>query len=202
MPTPQVATLLGLQRPSAIDVVVFEPPEAPRGAVVFLHGSAGNFDMPCWQIARAVAVAGALTACPSTGGSGEWATPEGEATLRRTVDALRARGLARVVLMGLSNGGIGASELAPRMKGAFAGLVLFSGAAELAPTAGVPTLVLHGKRDTHVSPESSIAYAEATGARYVELDAGHFAMLVRAREVGPLVTAFVRERLSPPLAAW
>jgi hypothetical protein len=71
-PSPFVATYLGLEEPDAFDVVVVEPQReveataSPRSALVFLHGFAGNFDLPSWQIARAVAPAGVVTACPST----------------------------------------------------------------------------------------------------------------------------------------
>lgn len=199
LPTPQVATLLGLQRPSAFDLLVFDAP-APGGperpGVVFLHGSAGNFDLPCWQVAKAVRPLGAVTVCPSTVWSGWWANDDGEAIVRRSVEVLRARGATQIVLMGLSNGGIGASLLAPRMKGLFVGMVLFSGADPAAASPGVPTLVIHGTKDSHVPAEDGELYAANTGARYVGVDAGHFAMLVRAAEVDPLVRAFVADHAS------
>lgn len=199
-PSPFVATYLGLERSAAFDLVMIEPPlgegpvAPPRSAVVFLHGFAGGFDLPCWQIAGAVAASGSLTACPSTRWVADWWSPEGEATLRRTVDVLHGRGIERIVLAGLSNGGFGASRLAPRMKGTFAGLVLISGAAPDAPAADIPTLVLHGTRDTVVSFELSRRYAARTGAKLVGLDAGHFAMLVRGREADAAVGEFVATR--------
>jgi hypothetical protein len=203
VPSPVAATYLGLERPSAFDVVVLDPPpgEAVRGAVVFLHGFAGNFDLPCWQIAKAVSGLGVVTACPSTRWVGDWGSAAGAATLERTIAILRSRGIDRVVLAGLSNGGIGASELAPKMKGSFAGLILISGAEPGAPSPGIPTLVLHGKHDTMVEPEEGRAYAAAHGARYVEIDAGHFAMLVRAEQVDREIRSFVGARLGGDLAA-
>jgi pimeloyl-ACP methyl ester carboxylesterase len=198
--SPLVATYLGLEDASAFDVVVVEPPRtqgsaAPDSAVLFLHGYAGGFDLPCWQVASAVARSGAVTACPSTRWVGDWWSPEGEAIVRRTVDMLRARGVARIVLAGLSNGGYGASRIAPRMKGVFAGLVLVSGAAADAPPAGIPTLLLHGTHDTVTSFESSRRYAARTGATLVSLDAGHFAMLVRAEEANRALGDFVAARV-------
>ncbi|MBX3206435.1 MAG: alpha/beta hydrolase [Labilithrix sp.] len=192
-PSPVLATYLGMQSPSDFDLVVFAPASepAPREAVVFLHGYAGNFALPCWQMARAVAPLGVLTACPSTRWIGDWWSPDGEATLRRTVDALHARGITRIVLAGLSNGGYGASRLAPRMRGSFVGLVLVSGAAPDAGPSGMPTLVVHGRKDSMARFSSASSYAARTGARLVALDAGHFSMLVRSEENDAAVRAFV-----------
>ncbi|MDB5215880.1 MAG: hypothetical protein JWO86_3807, partial [Myxococcaceae bacterium] len=155
-----------------------------------------NFDLPCWQIARAVAPAGVVTACPSTRWVGDWWSPAGEATLRRTVEVLRARGVDRIVLAGLSNGGFGAAKLARRMEGTFAGLVLISGADPATPPAGIPTLVIHGKHDTMTSYESARLYAANAGAKFVTLDAGHFAMLVKGEEADRAIREFVTARLS------
>jgi alpha/beta superfamily hydrolase len=199
-PSPFVATYLGLEEPGAFDLVVVEPQRAddatasPRSALVFLHGFAGNFVLPCWQLARAVAPAGVVTACPSTRWVGDWWSPAGEATVRRTVEVLRARGVDRIVLAGLSNGGYGAAKLARRMNGTFAGLVLISGADPTTPPAGIPTLVVHGRHDTMASYESARSYAANAGARLVTLDAGHFAMLVKGEETDRAVRAFVTER--------
>jgi predicted alpha/beta hydrolase family esterase len=200
--SPLLATSLGLQRPSAFDLVLVEPPKhdadrgpGPRSALIFLHGFAGNFDLPCWQMARAVAPMGVATACPSTTWIGDWQSAHGDQTLRRTVEVLRARGFDRFVLAGLSNGGYGAAELAPRLRGTFAGLILVSGAPADAPSAGVPTLVIHGTKDTMASVGSARAYAANTGARFVALDAGHFAMLVRAEQHDRAVRDFVADRV-------
>lgn len=203
VPSPLVATYLGMQRGNAHDLVLIEPeaiePQAkaaaPRSAIVFLHGYAGNFDLPCWQIARAVASLDAVTACPSTRWVGDWWSADGEATVRRTVALLRARGIERIVLAGLSNGGEGASRLAPRMKGLLAGLILISGADPRAGSAAVPTLVIHGARDTVVPFEGSRLYAKRTGTKLVSLDAGHFAMLVRAEETNRAVHDFMAGRI-------
>ena len=189
--SPLVATHLGLQRPAGFDLVVIDPPSNARGAVVFLHGSAGNFELPCWQIARAVASLGLATACPSTRWVADWQSENGEAIVRRTVALLRARGLETFVLAGLSAGGYGASMLAPRMKGDFACLVLLSGADPEAPGADIPTLVIQGRDDTMVHPADPVAYAERHSASYVEIDAGHFALLVRSERVEREVREFV-----------
>jgi pimeloyl-ACP methyl ester carboxylesterase len=195
VPSPVLATHLGLQHPAGFDLVVIEGPTSARGAVVFLHGSAGNFELPCWQVARAVGSLGLSTACPSTRWAGDWDSASGEATVRRTLALLRARGFSRFVLVGLSAGGYGASLLAPRMKGDFTGLVLLSGADPGAPAAGVPTLVIQGTHDTMVEPTDPATYAKRNDARYVEIDAGHFALLVRSEAVERELRAFADLRL-------
>ncbi len=193
-PSPVVATYLGLQGPSGFDLIVLEPEQRqpPQGAMIFLHGFAGNFALPCWQMARAVARAGMVTACPSTSWRGDWWSPGGEAIVRRTVEILHARGFHRIVLAGLSNGGIGASRLAPRMRGTFAGLVLVSGVAADASPAGIPTLVVHGTHDTMTSFGVASAYSARSSSHLVALDAAHFAMLVRAEQHDAAVADFAR----------
>lgn len=200
-PSPVLATYLGLQRPDAFDLVVVpKPADAPETdlAVVFLHGYAGNFALPCWQMARAVGPLGVTTACPSTRWVGDWWSRDGEAIVTSTVATLRARGIRRFVLAGLSNGGYGASRLMPRMRGLFVGLVLVSGAAPDAKPPGVPTLVVHGAHDTMADAGAARAYAARAGGRFVALDAGHFAMLVRAPEADRAIRAFVAARVSAP----
>lgn len=193
MPSPVVTTYLGMQSASGFDVLVVEPPADSSAAshdtaVIFLHGFAGNFDLPCWQIAHAARV---LTACPSTRWIGDWWTSDGHATLERTIDLVRARGAKHIVLAGLSNGGYGASRLAPMVRGKISGLILISGAAPDARAPGVPTLVIHGTADEMAPVSDARGYAQRYDARFVGLNAGHFAMLVRKEENDRAVRAFV-----------
>ncbi|MBX3230488.1 MAG: alpha/beta hydrolase [Labilithrix sp.] len=202
VPSPVVATYLGMQSPDAFDTVVIEPRASPRptSAVIFLHGYAGNFSLPCWQVAEAVSPLGVLTACPSTRWIGDWGSKNGEATVRRTIEALRARGVTTIVLAGLSNGGYGASHLAPRLRGQLAGLVLVSGADPAASDAGVPALLIHGRHDEMVGFWEASAYAARhPRAKLVALDAGHFALLVRSEIANRALHDFVA-KLVPPQA--
>jgi pimeloyl-ACP methyl ester carboxylesterase len=199
LPSPVVATYLGLQAPGASDTLVFERSSAaappPAGALVFLHGFAGSFTLPCWQIARAAARVDLVTFCPSVGYRGDWWTAEGEATLRRTVAEIRARGIDRIWLAGLSNGAAGASRLAPRMPRTFEGLILISGAAPDASPTSLPALVLQGRDDAMMPSSIARAYASRSHARYVELDAGHFAMLVRRDAADRAIEGWLREQM-------
>lgn len=181
--------------PSTPDLLTYVPRRGPGDlAVIFLHGYGGRFALPCWQVARVAAASSAITACPDVGTEGAWWSPEGERIVRATAQALKEAGAKRIVLMGLSNGGIGATRLAARMKGAFVGLVLFSGADPGVGAAGIPTLVLHGRRDAMVSQSSSRVYARAASARFVDLPSGHFAMMLDAATVDPEVDRFLRAR--------
>lgn len=198
LPSPVLGTYALGEGEGAFDLLIVRPPPgapASTTAVLFLHGFAGNFTLPCWRFAQPLARRGVVVGCPSTTWQGRWWEPRGEAIARAARERLVQDGARRVVLGGLSNGGIGASLLAPRARG-FDGLVLVSGVDPSAPCAGVPTLVLHGRNDRMTSAAVARAYASRCGARYVDLDAGHFAMLVRAREVDAALGAFF-DRLPP-----
>jgi predicted esterase len=199
--TPAVATYLGLQSSTSFDTLVIPPPDGatPGTAVVFLHGFAGNFAVYCWQMARAAQAISALTVCPSVGPVGDWWSPQGERTLEATLEWLAGRGIRRVYLAGLSNGGAGASVLVsrvshPRLE--LRGLVLVSGVMPKASTPHVPTLLVQGRQDSMMPPRSMRAFAERMGrlATYVEVDSGHFAFLDRHAECERAIATWLRQR--------
>jgi pimeloyl-ACP methyl ester carboxylesterase len=181
-PSPIFSTYARGQTPDAFDLLVIDGVTDPRGAIVFLHGSGGNFSLPCWLVARAAREARLVTYCPSTGTLGDWWSKAGEETVRRTIALVRRRGLQRIHLAGLSNGGIGASRLAPRLRGEIQGLVLVSGAAPEASGAGVPTLVVHGANDAMCPTWQARGYASRTGARFTSLPGGHFGLLTHEED--------------------
>jgi pimeloyl-ACP methyl ester carboxylesterase len=176
-PSPIVMTTLSRQSQDAFDTLEIAGPVLSTRAVLFLHGSGGNFTLQCWMIAQAAQRAGAATFCPSTRLEGDWWKGPGPDIVRETMGRLRARGFDHVVLAGLSNGGVGASFLAPKLRDEIVGLLLVSGAAPDAPAATVPTLALEGSHDTMMSPRVVRLYAERTGAAYVELDGTHFLLI-------------------------
>ncbi|HEX4516828.1 MAG TPA: hypothetical protein VH054_24940 [Polyangiaceae bacterium] len=201
LPSPFAATYLGLQRPGASDAIEFM--RDGDAAVVFLHGSAGNFTMSCWLFARAAAKAGVSTTCPSTTWVGDWWSRDGEKIVRESIASLRARGKNRIYLAGLSNGGIGASRLAPRLADEkLAGLVLVSGAAPDARATNLPALVVQGRDDAQISAAVVHAYAARANATYVELAAGHFALLVEREKAQRAITDWlVRNESTRTVAA-
>ncbi len=177
--------------PSSPDIILYDvPTQAERRVVIFLHGYGGRFALPCWQVATAAAASAFATACPAIGTDGDWWTPTGEARLRDTVELLRNEGFRSFVLAGLSNGAVGASRLMPRMPGTFAGLVLVSGVDASARAPGVPTLVVQGRSDAMAGAAAARAYATRVHAIYTELDAGHFALVVRHRESDQALRSF------------
>jgi predicted esterase len=193
--SPVLDTVLGRQHQDGFDALVVEPRgRGPRAAVVFLHGFAGSYTLECWMMAEAARAIDALTVCPATGFAGQWWTPEGEKTLRATLAYVEARGFPRPYLAGLSNGGIGASLLAPRFARSLAGLVLIAGASPEGSTGGLPTLVVQGEQDTMVSAAVTRAFASRTGATYTGFDGGHFVMMVRRAEVRETIAAWLRKQ--------
>jgi pimeloyl-ACP methyl ester carboxylesterase len=199
--TPAVATWLGLQSAEDFDAVVI-PPEGtkpPEAAVVALHGYTGNFAVYCWQLSRAARAISALTVCPSVGPMGDWWSNQGEETLKHTLAWLERRGIRRVYLAGLSNGGVGASVLAGRLshsKPELRGLVLISGASHVAETPRVPVLLIQGLHDSMFPARRMRAFADRAGKRVtsVELDSGHFAFLDHAEECERALALWLRER--------
>jgi hypothetical protein len=197
-PSPVLDTFLGRQHPDAFDALVVEPHvRGPRTALIFLHGYAGSFTLECWMIAEAARAIDALTVCPATGFDGGWWMPDGERTLQATLAYVQARGVARVYLAGLSNGGIGASRLAARFEPSLAGLILISGASPDAVIGRLPALVVHGESDTNVSAAGAHAFAARNGATYVGLSGGHFVMMVRRAEVRDTIAAWLKRQPGP-----
>jgi pimeloyl-ACP methyl ester carboxylesterase len=196
MPTPAIATYLGLQSEQGFDTLVIRPPEqrvAADGALVFLHGYAGNFYVYCWEAAQAAAAANLLTLCPSLDASGAWWEPSGEATLLATLDHAHAIGMNRVYLAGLSNGAAGASELALKHRARLAGLILISGMRAEQPPA-LPVLIVQGAADQMMPASFARAYAKrASTVSYRELPGGHLIFLSDHQRVRPLIAQFLGE---------
>lgn len=186
------------QGPAAFDALIAEPEGDTDRAVVFLHGFGGNALLPCAVVAEAADRAGAMTICPSLGGAGHWRGAAGARVLDATLDWLtERRGIRRVVLAGLSNGGIGASRLAARCGPRLAGLVLISGAAHGTRTA-LPALVIHGDADTMTAPGAARAFARRSPrATLHEVPGNHFVLLHRRAELVEAMGAWLR----PVLAA-
>ncbi len=186
-PSPFLSTYLGLQRPQRFDAVVVEPgtPQPAQTGLIFLHGYAGNFTMPCWLLAQAAKPIGAVTVCPSVGWRGDWWTADGEATVRATLDYLHSRGVQRIYLAGLSNGAVGASEMASRLQGDLTGLMLISGSSTDAEISDLPTLIVQGRDDERMPAALALAFARRAGDRatYIEVPGDHFVLVEHADEL-------------------
>jgi len=190
VPSPVAATYLWMQRPHAFDAVVVEPNgnNAPKAGTVFLHGFTGNFLMECWLFAKAAREAGLLTICPSVGWFGDWWKPCGAEIFEQTLAYLHTRGVERVYLAGLSNGGVGAGTLAYQYADQLNGLILISGLSPQAPVSGMPTLVIHGRGDGRVPVVMAQEYAQRVShTTYWEFAGDHFLLAKDAQEVQEVI---------------
>jgi pimeloyl-ACP methyl ester carboxylesterase len=194
LPSPFLSTYLGRQGAQAFDAVVVEPgtTQPAQTGLIFLHGFAGNFTMPCWLLAQAARPIGAVTVCPSVGWRGDWWTANGEATLRASLDYLHSRGVRRIYLAGLSNGAVGASRMASRLQGDLAGLVLISGSDANAQLSDLPTLIVQGSGDERMPASLAQRFARRAGARatYIEVAGDHFVLVERADELQQQISAW------------
>jgi pimeloyl-ACP methyl ester carboxylesterase len=172
----------------------------PLPAIVFLHGSAGNFKAYTWVWSKLAEEHGVAIIAPSFG-FGNWQSPDGPASaLRALEDAATVTEIDRsmVYLVGLSNGGLGVSRLAQASPRRFRGLVFVSpvmdtGIVDGAPfqTAwrGRPVLVVTGAQDRRVPiayVERRVSAMKAGGVDVTEVvysDEDHFLFFSRPESV-------------------
>lgn len=196
--SPFLTTYLNQQGPARFDAVIAEPRSdtTTKTAIIFLHGFGGNFTVQCWLIAKPGFSIDALTVCPSTGPSGAWWNPQGEAILQETIQYLHQRGILRIYLAGLSNGAIGSSRLAEKYKDQIAGLILISGADPQATITDLPVLVLHGKNDERIPVAIMEQYASAArkNAIYHLFEGDHFLLLKQADQVQEVIIDWLAEQ--------
>jgi len=106
---------------------------------------------------------------------------------------LQQRGVERIYLAGLSNGGIGASRLAQRFESDLAGLILISGADPDAPMTRLPVLLMQGKNDERMPMWVAERYAAAARATstYLLLEGDHFVLLRQADRVQAAIADWI-----------
>jgi hypothetical protein len=196
--SPFLATYLNRQHPNAFDLVIAEPSSGtePKTGIIFLHGFGGNFTLQCWLMAAAGDRIDALTVCPSTDPSGSWWNAQGQAILEETFIYLHGRGVERIYLAGLSNGGIGASRLADRYKNNLKGLILISGADPAATITELPVLLLHGKYDERIPATMMEGYASTARphATYHLFEGDHFLLLKQADQVQKVMIDWLHQQ--------
>ena len=184
-PLPLFHSWLGREATLRLDV------REPTLGVVFLHGYAGNFALPCWHVARAAREAGGSTRCPSSGFHARWTEIQ---RVRREIRHLREAGAPRVVLAGISAGAIGASRLAPELRREIDGLLLLAGVSARAGAPRVPVLTIGGRRDRMTSPGALRRYGRRYG-RHVSLEGGHFALLEEHAVAHEAMVTWLSERV-------
>jgi dienelactone hydrolase len=195
--SPALTTYLGQQHPEKFDALFAQPSSADsKTGIIFLHGFGGNFTLQCWLIAEAGSRIGATTLCPSTDPSGQWWQEQGLAILQESLNYMKQRGVKRIYLAGLSNGGIGSSRLADRFKNDLAGLILISGADPNATMTGLPVLVISGRDDERIPISLMEQYVSAAGseATYVPFDGDHFLLLKQSDQVQDVIIHWLNQQ--------
>lgn len=142
--SPFLNSILGRQTRRGWDVV--EVGGGKDFGVVFLHGASGNITAYCWTVGDVIADLGGQTICPSVTVAGHWKTEFGEVVVEEAISRLRAKGVQKIYLAGLSAGAVGVSKLAEQFSEGVEGLVLIAGSGAAVPC-GVPSLVIAGEND-------------------------------------------------------
>jgi hypothetical protein len=195
--SPALTTYLGQQHLDGFDALVTQPsPGDSETGIVFLHGFGGNFTLQCWLIAKAGNRIGAFTICPSTDPSGQWWKEGGATILQESLTFLKQRGVKRVYLAGISNGAIGASQLADRFKNDLTGLILISGADPDATITGLPVLVISGRDDGRIPASMIEQYSKfsAPNSTLRLFEGDHFLLLKKADQVQETITEWLQEQ--------
>jgi pimeloyl-ACP methyl ester carboxylesterase len=177
-------------------------------ALVFLHGSGGNFKSYVWLLSRIADDLGMILVAPSFG-MGDWDAKRAPSLVAKVLaDAARRAPLdeSRMHLVGLSNGGLGVSRLAASaIADRFCSLTFLSPVCDQAALKtpafrlawnGKPVLVISGAEDDRVPlsyVKESVAILKTAGAS-VEFsiydDANHFLFFSH------------RERCLPEMKDW
>jgi pimeloyl-ACP methyl ester carboxylesterase len=184
------------------------PAKQATGAVIFLHGSGGNF-IAYLELLRDLSDRTGLVVVAPSYGFGHWEQPGGllaiERARRHAVDRLGVDE-RRIFLMGLSNGGRGVTRAAAATPERWAGLVFYSAVMEddiLASPAfqagwrGRRVLVVHGTSDDRL-PRAHLDLAlERMKAARVEtllVEGGdHFLLFDRPIETLDRVASFLTQ---------
>lgn len=185
-----------------------------RPIILFLHGSLGNFQAYLWVL-KAVADSTGHAIVAPTYGAGFWSRedrpgrPGWRKRLEQVLDFVRGRpdlDASRIVLAGLSNGGLGVSRGAIEFPDALRGLIYVSpviepsrvgGEAFTRAWKGRPVLVLHGEEDDRIPMEyveEAVAGMKGGGVnvtfrRYVGEE--HWLFFSRRKEIAAVVAGWL-----------
>ncbi len=175
------------------------PPSGGFPAVLFLHGFAGNYQLYASWFRAIADERGIAAVLPSGTFKGSWWLPdEQQIALKALEDAVRSHGIdpKRVIVGGMSNGGVGACALAARPE--FAALLAIAAFPPIdEATGGIggkPAVFIGGAHDDRFPLDGIHAAMEAyrkkgSAVDSVETDGDHLAIV---RDPGLLGTAIER----------
>jgi predicted esterase len=210
LPTQLTQAYRGTTEPQRFVYVPEHAPGERLPCVVFLHGSAGNFQGYLW-LWKQLADRGHFVVVAPGFGFGNWQRPGGVDAVRearREAERTLPVDPARFVLAGLSNGGRGVMRVIEEDPGrTWKAVVLLSAVVDLEPSpeawADRPTLVVHGLRDDRISAhwlDVSVDLLRRAGAQVslkTDPDEDHFLVFSRPEEVSGWVLEFLTPWLGP-----
>jgi pimeloyl-ACP methyl ester carboxylesterase len=191
---------------------LYNPPTssaAPRPAIVFLHGSGGNFKSYTWIMKQIADEVGMFIIAPSYG-MGNWREPDTSRVIREAIkDASKVTLIDqhRLHLIGLSNGGLGVSQAASQSDQPFRSLTFLSPVFErmaLGSPAftdqwrGHPILVITGTHDERVPfdyVQNTVEMLKASGVQsqfHAIEGADHFMLFSHRADVVKTLTDWLR----------
>lgn len=175
-----------------------------RPVLLFLHGSGGNFLGYLWVLKRFADTCGWTVIAPDNA-FGFWRPDAAHSTIERALRYIEAQedlDASRVVLAGLSNGGLGVQQALSHGRHRFEAVVLLSAvpASTMPPhPTDTPWFVLHGDADLRIPiayTDQMVAMLRQAGAavdrRVVAGD--HFVFFERQDAVLEILTAAVSTR--------
>jgi len=194
-PTPLITTFTGGQSSQAFDVVTIRTGASGRDSAIMLHGFGGNWLLLCWLVADALRDSVSVTVCPSSAVGAPWGSHDGRQTVLSIIRRLRDEGLNEPLLIGLSAGAVGASELSQELPGEFRAAALLFGAATFRSTPHLPTLYVYGSQDERFPVdfilEAASTHRSAGGITRREIQSTHFGLVTARKEVQAALRAWV-----------
>lgn len=196
--------LLMHSTPTRVESLVVHGFGKKRPAIIFLHGFGGLLSLYVLALAEGTNGEFEIIA-PALDLTGAWWTERGQAVIARTLETLPPEvDRERVFLIGLSNGGIGASTvlLHPRLAKRFAGVVLLSGVGELQDLEGPPptrVLLVSGTNDPRfagewVADQHAQLVSLGTDVTWQTYRADHFLLLTHSVEWARAFVDWTRRR--------
>lgn len=161
-----------------------------RPCILFLHGFGGLLSLYVHAIAEGTRGEFDVVA-PALDPLGGWWTERGLAVIEATLNTLPAD-VERVYLVGLSNGGIGATEVLqhPKLAQRFDGVVLVSGVGDVSELSAAPptkVLLVSGSEDprftgTWVAQQVRTLREAGAEVTWASWPADHFLLLTHSKE--------------------